>query len=73
MPGQIHAIVKFVEERKSPFAVSRLIMMTGVTLRNTTANSADPPEALNKVKSAVRELLTPEEWSELDEVLKKSS
>jgi hypothetical protein len=73
MPGQIHTIVKFVEQRKSPFAVSRLIMLTGVTLRNTTAFSSDPPDVLAKVKSAVKEILSPEEQMELEKLLETES
>lgn len=67
--GEIYAITVFVEKRKSPFAVSRLIMMSGVNVREYDQYSVDDPEHLVRVRNAVQYLLTPEELNELIEQL----
>ena len=71
MRGTIHRIVKLVELRKSPFAVSRLIMMTGIPVRQYDASAEDDPAAMVKIEKALRELLTADELAELDQELRQ--
>lgn len=56
MASRIYRIVKYVEERFSSFAVSRLIMLSGVSVRRYTENSVDDPQDFTKVWRAVQEL-----------------
>ena len=65
MTGRIYRAVKHVEHIKSPFAVSRLIMMTGVSLRRFGEGTEDDPVALKKFQDALVQVLTPEEVDEL--------
>ena len=73
MKGTIHRIVKLVEQQKSPFAVSRLIMMTGIPVRQYDATAPDDPAALVKIEKALRELLTADELAELEQGLRTKS
>ena len=45
MASRIYRIVKYVEDRFSSFAVSRLIMLSGVRVRLYTEDSVDDPQA----------------------------
>lgn len=63
--GTIHAIVTFLEERWSAFAVSRLIMLSGVNVRSFTPQSHDDPEALRKVEAALTQMLSADEMEAL--------
>lgn len=64
--GNIHRITCFVEQRKTPFAVSRLIMMTGSNLRNFGPEAADDPAVLRKLKKSLDSVLSEVELRELD-------
>ena len=56
MASRIYRIVKYVEQRFSSFAVSRLIMISGVSVRRYTEDSVDDPQDFAKVWRAVQEL-----------------
>lgn len=56
MASRIYRIVKYVEDRFSSFAVSRLIMLSGVRVRLYTEDSVDDPQDFTKVWRAVQEL-----------------
>ena len=56
MASRIYRIVKYVEDHFSSFAVSRLIMLSGVKVRKYTWDSSDDPQDLAKVWRAVQEL-----------------
>lgn len=49
-----------LEERHTSFAVSRLIMMSGIPVRKFGADSEDSPEALGKIRVALRGILSQE-------------
>lgn len=68
MSGEVYRIVKFLEERKSAFAVSRLIMLTGLRIRKYHATSPDDPDVLRRIDAALPQLLSPEEIAELTRV-----
>ncbi len=67
--SEIFQIVVFVEARRTTFAVSRLIMMSGVSVRKYQKDSVDHPQDLRKVRSALRALLDDAEIVELDDLL----
>lgn len=69
MAGKLFLILEFVEQRKTSFAVGRLVMMSGVNLRQATATSADDPMQLAKVMFALDGLLTRSELEELKHLL----
>ncbi|HRI50220.1 MAG TPA: hypothetical protein PLW65_08560 [Pseudomonadota bacterium] len=56
MASRIYRIVKYVEDHFSSFAVSRLIMLSGVKVRKYTWDSSDDAQDLAKVWRAVQEL-----------------
>jgi hypothetical protein len=69
MDSQIFCIVAFVERRLTPFAVSRLIMMSGVSVRKYTQHSKDDSQDLRKVRAALKTILSVRDLSELEEAL----
>ena len=71
--GTIYRMIKLVEQLKSPFAVSRLIMMTGIPVRQFDATAEDDPVALVKIEKALRELLTADELADLDQQMRQKS
>ena len=72
MPCKLHLITEFVEQRKTSFTVSRLIMMTGVKLRSYLPESVDDPVVLKKIQHALPGILTPQELKELQALLEKT-
>lgn len=58
MAGRIRQIVELLEQRHSPFLVSRLILMTGVRVREFTSDSPDDPTVLRKLEKALRTLVS---------------
>lgn len=64
--GNIHRITSFVEQRKTPFAVSRLIMMTGSNLRSFGPEAPDDPMVLRKLRKSLDAVLSDAELRELD-------
>ena len=69
MESHIFRIVTFVEDRLTPFAVSRLIMMSGVSVRKYERFSKDDSNDLRKVRAALKTLLNIRDLSELEERL----
>lgn len=59
--GRIHQIVSYLEARHTSFAVSRLIMMSGIPVRKFTPASEDSTELLTKIQMALRGLLKAED------------
>lgn len=70
MGSEIFRIVAFVEKRLTSFAISRLVMMSGVSVRKYKSDSADDPQDLRKVRGVLSSLLSSEEVSELDMLLR---
>lgn len=56
MASRIYRIVSYVESRFSSFAVSRLIMLSGVKVRHYSQDDVDDPQDLAKVWQAVQQL-----------------
>ncbi len=69
MESQIFRIVTFIETRLTPFAVSRLIMMSGVPVRKYEKFSKDDANDLRKVRSVLNTLLNAHDLSELEQRL----
>jgi hypothetical protein len=65
MVGTIFTIVRYLEEHRSPFVVSRLIMLSGVNVRKFTADREDEPEALHKVVDALPAIVSATELEDL--------
>jgi hypothetical protein len=63
--GTIYGIVRWLEEHKSAFVVSRLIMLSGIPVRKYTLHSEDEEEALRKVTEALPAVLSAREIEEL--------
>ncbi len=64
--GNIHRITSYVEQRKTPFAISRLIMMTGSNLRSFGPDVEDDPAVMRKLRGALGAVLTDAEIRELE-------
>jgi hypothetical protein len=73
MESQIFRIVAFVEAKLTPFAISRLIMLSGVSVRKYVKFSKDDAGDLRKVRAAVKTLLSASDHRELEESLARSS
>lgn len=71
MACQIHRIVTFVEARLTPFAVSRLIMLSGVSVRKYGPVSDDNAQDLRKIQIALRSLLSPRDQHDLEGILSR--
>ena len=69
MESQIFRIVTFIETRLTPFAVSRLIMMSGVPVRKYEKFSKDDANDLRKVRAVLKTLLNAQDLSELEQRL----
>ncbi len=69
MESQIFRIVMFIETRLTPFAVSRLIMMSGVPVRKYEKFSKDDANDLRKVRAVLKTLLNAHDLSELEQRL----
>ncbi len=69
MTNRIHVITSYVEKRKSGFGVARLIMMSGVNVRSFGPQDPESPDALERVKQALTQLLSPQELKELVRLL----
>ncbi len=71
MASRISFITRYVEKRKSGFGVARLIMMSGVSVRAIGPTDPDPPDALERVRQVLPQLLTAQEIQELDRLLEE--
>jgi hypothetical protein len=69
MAGRIRKIVDLLEHNHSPFLISRLILMTGVRVRDFTSASPDDPAALRKLEKALRTLISAEEMRPFEPLL----
>jgi len=69
MTNRIYVITGYVEKRKSGFGVARLIMMSGVNVRGFGPQDPESPDALERVKQALTQLLSPQELKELVRLL----
>jgi hypothetical protein len=63
--GRIARVVGWVDANKGAFAVSRLILQTGIKLRDCTPTTRDEPRDIAKLLAAVATMLTPEELQKL--------
>jgi hypothetical protein len=68
--SQIYWITRFLEEKRTGFAVARLIMLCGVHVRGYEADSVDQPDELQRVQQAVETLLDEPERIALAKLLK---
>lgn len=59
--GRVWRIVRWVDAQKGAFAISRLIMQTGIKLRDFRAETPDDPRVLARLWPALESLLAPEE------------
>jgi len=65
MANRIWEITSFVEQRRKSFAVSRLIMMSGVSVRQYRADTPEDDEATQRVIDALPALLDEDDLHEL--------
>jgi hypothetical protein len=69
MANKIHQITVFVEKRKLGFGVARLLMLSGVDLRQFSAQSPDNAGDFDRVWKALPAILSPQELRELEHQL----
>lgn len=63
--GNIARVLGEVERRRTAFAVARLIMLTGASLRSYTETTEDDPAVLERLLAVLSSVLDP---AEIDEV-----
>jgi hypothetical protein len=63
--GRIHRIVRWLDENRGAFSLSRMIMQTGVDLRAFGAETKDDPRVLTKLWAVLDGMLLPEERDSL--------
>lgn len=56
--GRIHRILRYLEERHTSFAVSRLIMASGVPVRKYGPESDDNEKVIDQIRLALRGILS---------------
>lgn len=69
--GRIFRLVCWVDAHKGAFAISRLILQTGVKLRSYELTTRDDPRALAKLIAALDSMLSLEERQQLARVLRE--
>jgi hypothetical protein len=69
--GCLWRVTRWLEARHGAFMISRLILMTGLKLRDYDAASADNPDEVRSLERALRALLTPEELIEVEPLLRE--
>jgi hypothetical protein len=69
MVGQMHRIVHFLDERHTAFAVSRLIMLSGVQVRRYSPDAVDDPALLKRVMAGLKHMLSAADLAELERYL----
>lgn len=62
-------VIDYLEARKSAFAVSRLIMLTGIPVRRFAKDGQEDPAVLKRVLDTLPSLLTEQELQELMRLL----
>lgn len=70
MASRIFQLVQLIERRHTSFAVSRLIMLSGVKVRQYSADSIDDPQDLARVERAARGLLPEPDHDSVTAVLR---
>lgn len=69
MAGKIHRLREWLEQAQSPFLVSRLILMTGVRLRDYGPATDDDDTAVRKLRDGLRALVTAAELQHAERIL----
>ena len=69
MHGTVHRVVEMLEERHSSFLVARVILMTGIKLRDHSATTPDDPAVLRALGDALERVLTADELRPIQDVL----
>jgi len=67
--GDIYWITRFVESRKTAFAVARMCMITGLSMREFTPTSEHSDQDFVRVEQALAQILNDEELRDLDRYL----
>ncbi|RYE83125.1 MAG: hypothetical protein EOO75_19730 [Myxococcales bacterium] len=65
----IHRIVRYLDEHHTAFAVSRLILLSGVPVRRFHAESIEEDATVQRVKAALRQILSADEARRLEQFL----
>lgn len=69
MANRIWQITQFVEQKRLGFGVARLLMMTGVPLRDFQADTPDAADQEERVRRELPKVLTTAEMDELERLL----
>lgn len=72
MSNSIHAIVSYLDKNHTAFAVSRLIMLSGVPVRRYGVDAPEDDGARRRVLVALRQMFTEREVATLLAELKMS-
>lgn len=70
LAGHTYEIVQYLERRHNSFFVSRLIMLTGLSLRKFTSATPDDPLTLKKIRRALATLLRSDQIDEVKYLFK---
>jgi hypothetical protein len=69
MVNRIRQITAYVEKRKLGFGVARLIMLSGVNVRGFGPEDPEPPDAMERIRQVLPQLLSAQELQELERLL----
>jgi hypothetical protein len=67
--GGIYNVVRQLDKKHGSFFISRLILMTGINLRNYDAATHDDPHVVEKLVKALRSLVKPADLDGLLQLL----
>jgi hypothetical protein len=70
MTGTVARIVRWLDERHGAFMVARLIMKTGIKVRDYGDQSPDEKEVLRRLEAALASLLSSEDYQTATRLLR---
>ena len=71
--SRLWRIVQWLDQNGKSFLISRLILKTGIKLRDVSPSTADEPKVLEKLSVVLRGVLSPKEWTELSKMFGESA
>lgn len=69
--GVLFRVTKALEAHHGAFFISRLILMTGIKLRDFDASTPDDPLLVSKLSGALRALLSESDFDEIQTILRE--
>ena len=69
MQGTVYRVVELLEERHSSFLVARVILLTGIRLRDYEPTTPDDPTVLRALGNALQRVLSEDELRPIQALL----